>query len=152
MFRCAVIFLFALLAGPHAGAQDPAPVVKKADGAKAVRQARSLAHELAAAGSYGQRAALWECQLDGDAVAVVPVQLYAGNTYQLAVGFDEPSAVIGLSVFDSRGKLVPGGVQRGQGRMVFQVKPTRSGVFSVRLRLADDAVSNAAAALTYVYK
>ena len=152
MSRCAAIFLSALLACPHMGAQDPAAVVKKADAAKAVRLARSLAHELAAAGGYGQRAALWECQLERDAVAVVPVQLYAGNTYQLAVGFDEPSAVVGLAVFDSRGMLVPGGVQRGQGKLVFQVKPTRSGVFNVRLRLADDAATNAAAALTYVYK
>jgi len=152
MFRRAALYLAVTLACPLAGAQDPVPATKEADGAKAVRQARTLAHELAAAGSYGQRAALWECRLEGDTVAVVPVQLYAGNTYQLAVGFDAPSAVVGLSVFDARGKLVPGVVQRGEGRMVFEVKPAKSGVFSVRLRLADEKVRSAVAALTYVYK
>ncbi len=138
--------------GGGGGAAAEAAPVPEADPKAAWRRARSLAHQLAAAGGYSQRAALWEGEVAGDGPAVVPVQLYAGNEYQFVVGFDAPGAGLGLAVFDARGRVLPGEVHRAAGKMVTKVRPAASGVHRVRVRLLDGAAAPAAAAMTYVYK
>ena len=146
--------LLAIAIVPCTLAQDPAPAPAPpaSDPSLALRHARSTAHEVGAAGAYNQRAAIWEREVKPGEVALLPVQLYAGNEYQIIVGFDAPSAKLGLAVFDARGRLVPAGVHRGQGRMVLAIKPERSEVYQVRLRLTEADAVAAAAALTYVYK
>jgi hypothetical protein len=140
---------------PKPAAPKPAEAVQpppKAQPKLARDRARGLAHELAAAGSYSQRAALWEAELAGADPAVIPVQLYAGNEYQIIVGFDVLDGRLGLAVFDARGRVIASEVHRGKGKMVMKIKPEASGVHRIRIRALDSEAPPVAAALTYIYK
>lgn len=147
------------LPAPEKQAEQPKPPVKveapqekKSDPKRALRNSRTIAQMLAASGGYGIRATEWAGELGSDGVELISVQLYAGNEYQIVVGLDGPAAALGAAAFDARGKVLASEVHRGDGSLVFELKPSRSGVHRIRLRGLGENVKPVAVALTYVYK
>lgn len=126
--------------------------VKKGSLERARARAQAAVDELAPAGNYSRRAAIWEAELDGAEPAVIPVQLFAGNEYRFIIGFDSPGGDLGLAVFDARGRVIASEVERAEGRMVMVIKPAGSGVHRIRVRVLDSGAGAVAAALTYIYK
>lgn len=137
---------------PKPPASVESPKKRKSDPKRALRNARSIAQMLAASGGYGIRSAQWTGELTSDGVELISVHLFAGNEYQVVVGFDGPSAGIGAAAFDTRGKVLAAEVHRGDGSLVFELKPSRSGVHRIRLRALGEQAQSTSVTLTYVYK
>lgn len=95
------------------------------------------------------RRALWSRELAKGEVIEVPVQLYSGNEYAFALGFDGAGAMPQISLRDDRGRLVPAALGRTPGALVLRAVSRRAGVYHLRVAAGPEQV---VLALTYVYR
>ena len=64
------------------------------------KNALGSAHQIAASQGYRRRDTRWSAALPDDGFTIIPLQLYAGNDYYIAIGTDSDSDTIAVAAFD----------------------------------------------------
>jgi hypothetical protein len=82
--------------------------------------------------------------------ALVAVNLYAGNQYWFSAGASEPSAKIGVSVYDETGKQVPTETHNTGDKAAAGFSPENSGQYFVSVDLLEGQAGSFC--LVYSYK
>jgi len=82
--------------------------------------------------------------------ALVAVNLYAGNQYWFSAGASEPSAKIGVSVYDETGKQVPTETHNAEAKAAAGFSPANSGQYFVSVDLLEG--QGGSFCLVYSYK
>ena len=122
--------------------------------ATAWKNALGSAHQIAASQGYRRRDTRWSAALPDDGFTIIPLQLYAGNDYYVAIGTDSDSDTIAVAAFDPDKMLIKTTPDRGKGKgkLILHLSPQHSGPHYVRLRLNEKPLKPVHCALTYVYK
>jgi hypothetical protein len=103
-------------------------------------QARKVALDLAGAfanDGFRTRDGHWCGTVKPHDHALVAVNLYAGNQYWFSAGASEPSAKIGVSVYDETGKQVPTETHNAGEKAAAGFSPANSGQYFVSVDLIE---------------
>jgi len=139
-------------------AKKPAPTkeetaARKAGIITARHHAINASHQIAASQGYRQRDTMWTGSLPAEGFVIVPLQLYAGNTYYIVLGSDSPDAdAIAASAFDPDRKLIKVAPDRTPGKLVLKVTPKKSGRHYFRIHQNGEKKTPIHCALTYIFK
>jgi len=134
------IFLFA--AGPRAHAETDSEV-----------EARKTALDLAGAftnDGFKMRDGHWCGTIKPHELALVAVNLYAGNQYWFSVGAIDPAKKIAVNLYDEAGKQVVTENYNSGEKAAAGFSPTNSGQYFVSIDLVDGRESSFC--LVYSYK
>ena len=134
------IFLFA--ASPCARAETDSEV-----------EARKTALDLAGAftnDGFKMRDGHWCGTIKPHELALIAVNLYAGNQYWFSVGAIEPAKKIAVSLYDEAGKQVATENYNSGEKAAAGFSPTNSGQYFVSIDLVEGAASSFC--LVYSYK
>jgi hypothetical protein len=116
------------------------------------KNALGCAHQIAASQGYRRRDTRWAAALPDEGFTIIPLQLYAGNDYYVAIGTDTDSNAIAATAFDPERMLIKTAPDRGSGKLVLHITPERSGPHYLRLHLKEKPARATHCALTYIYK
>lgn len=144
MKRCGAIIAMAILlaAAIPARAQSDGEV-----------EARKNALEVAGAftnDGFKMRDGHWCGLLKPHEMALIAVNLYAGNQYWFSVGALDPAKKISINLYDEGGKQVPTEKYDSGAKAAAGFSPTSSGQYFVAVDLLEGAQSNYC--LVYSYK
>ena len=116
-------------------------------------EARKNALEVAGAftnDGFKMRDGHWCGMLRPHEMALVAVNLYAGNQYWFSIGALEPANKIAVNLYDEAGKQVPTEKYDSVGKAAAGFSPASSGQYFVAVDLLEGAESNYC--LVYSYK
>lgn len=116
-------------------------------------EARKNALEVAGAftnDGFKMRDGHWCGLLKPHEMALIAVNLYAGNQYWFSVGALDPAKKIGVNLYDESGKQVPAEKYDSGTKAAAGFSPTSSGQYFVAVDLLEGAESNYC--LVYSYK
>lgn len=137
-------------------AQDTGEAADAPDSDERKFGARSRAYDLefsvSAAGNYKRRDTYWEGVLDADDTVIIPLQLFKGNDYMIAIGLGSKENVVAVTAFNCAGKVMPLIPDEQEGRLLLPVSPNQSGAHFLRLRLRNGVTTPVYAVMTYLYR
>lgn len=116
-------------------------------------QARKFALEVAGAftnDGFKMRDGHWCGQLKAHDLALIAVNLYAGNQYWFSVGATEPAKKISVNLYDETGKLMQTEAYNEGDKAAAGFSPTSSGQYYVLVDLLEGEASSVC--LIYSYK
>jgi hypothetical protein len=115
--------------------------------------ARSKVLELASAfanDGFKIRDGYWSGVLEPGKPQILEVNLFAGNAYWFSAAAPAPAGKLSVAIFDENGRPVEGQVYQDGSAAAAGVLPDASGLYFVRLELAEGAKADFC--LVYSYK